>query len=149
MAREKFHAFFGDGAVRNQRVALLKPTTFMNISGKAVNYWLQKLKIAQSHLLVITDDTALPFGKLRMRASGSDAGHNGLKNIEAVLGSNNFARLRMGIGDDFGKGKKVDYVLGRFSDIEMSEIEKVIEKANEMVLSFVNIGIERTMNQFN
>jgi len=134
---------------RGKAMHLIKPTTFMNLSGKSVNYWLQKLKLNQSNLLVVTDDTALPFGKLRLRAKGSDAGHNGMKDIETVLGNNNYARLRIGIGDDFNKGWKVDYVLGRFSDSEMSQLEKVIEEANQMILSFVNIGIERTMNLFN
>ena len=142
-------AEYAEVKYRGKALHLIKPATFMNLSGKSVNYWLQKLKLKQSNLLVVTDDTALPFGKLRMRAKGSDAGHNGLKDIETALGNNNYARLRIGIGDDFNKGGKVDYVLARFSESEISQLEKILEQANQMILSFVNIGIERTMNLFN
>lgn len=128
---------------------LIKPTTYMNLSGKAVNYWLQELKIQPENLLVITDDIALPFGKLRMRQKGSNAGHNGLKSIEAVLGGNVYPRLKCGIGDNFHKGQQVDYVLSRFSPEEFGHLPEMLDKACEMVLAFGTVGIERTMNQFN
>ena len=128
---------------------LIKPNTFMNLSGKAVNYWLQKLNISQQNLLIITDDSALPFGKLRLRAKGSDAGHNGLKDIESTLGNNNYPRLRMGIGNNFEMGGKIDYVLGRFNENEMGQLNTFIGNACQAVLSYTKIGIERTMNQFN
>ncbi len=128
---------------------LIKPTTYMNLSGKAVNYWLQELKIQPENLLVITDDIALPFGKLRMRQKGSNAGHNGLKSIEAVLGGNAYPRLKCGIGDNFHKGQQVDYVLSRFSHEEFGHLPEMLDKACEMVIAFGTVGIERTMNQFN
>lgn len=128
---------------------LIKPTTYMNLSGKAVNYWLQDLKIQQENLLVITDDIALPFGSLRMRAKGSNAGHNGLKNIESVLGGNNYPRLKCGIGNNFHKGHQVDYVLSRFSHEEFKHLPDMMDKACDMILAFGTIGIERAMNQFN
>jgi PTH1 family peptidyl-tRNA hydrolase len=128
---------------------LIKPTTYMNLSGKAINFWLKELKIPQENLLVITDDISLPFGKLRMRQKGSSAGHNGLKNIEESLGGNNFARLKFGVGDNFPKGRQVDYVLSNFTKDEFAEINLYIEKAAEMILGFGTIGTVRTMNQFN
>ena len=130
-------------------LCLVQPTTYMNLSGKAVNYWLKELKIPVENSLVITDDLALPFGKLRMRAKGSNAGHNGLGNIDQVLGGNKYPRLRFGIGDDFSKGRQVEYVLSDFSSKEREELPIFIEKAADMALSFAAIGIERTMNFFN
>lgn len=134
---------------KGRSIHLIKPSTFMNLSGKAVNYWLTQLKVPKKNLLVITDDTALPFGKLRMREKGSDAGHNGLKNIELVTGGNDYPRLRFGIGDGFPRGQKVDYVLGNFSQQEFEQLPKAIDKACEMILSYTSLGIERTMNFFN
>jgi len=128
---------------------LLKPTTFMNLSGRAVNYWLQKENISVENLLVVADDLALPFGTLRLRAKGSDGGHNGLKNINQVLGRQDYARLRFGIGDDFRKGQQVDYVLGEWSKEEAATLPLLIDKCVDAVKSFGTIGINLTMNQFN
>ena len=121
----------------------------MNLSGKAVLYWLNELKIPKENLLVIVDDLALPFGSLRLRTKGSAAGHNGLKNIELLLGGQDYSRLRFGIGDDFGKGQQADFVLSNFSKTEFKELPFTINQANEMVLSFCSIGAERTMSLFN
>ena len=142
-------AYHTDFKYKGRQICLIKPTTYMNLSGKAVNYWMQHMKIPLDRTLVITDDIALPLGKLRLRAKGSPAGHNGLKNIEAVLGTNAYPRLRFGIGDDFHKGGQVDYVLSRFQPQEFEQLPELMQRANEMVLSFCTIGIDRTMNQFN
>lgn len=128
---------------------LLKPNTFVNLSGKAINYWLQKEKIAQSNLLVLVDDLALPFGTLRLKAKGSDAGHNGLKNINEILGNQNYARLRFGIGDTFARGKQIDYVLGKWEQQEKELLPKLIEKSIDVIHSWGTTGIVRTMNTFN
>ncbi len=133
---------------KGKNIHLVKPSTFMNLSGKAVNYWMQHLKISIEKTLIITDDIALPIEKIRMRSKGSSAGHNGLKNIEETIGSN-YPRLRIGIGNDFFKGKQVDYVLSRFSETELELLPKIIKNAGEAALSFSTIGIERTMNFFN
>ncbi len=133
---------------KGKQIYLLKPSTFMNLSGKAVNYWMQQLKIPIEKTLVITDDIALPLEKIRMRSKGSPAGHNGLKNIEETIG-NNYPRLRIGIGNDYPKGKQVDFVLSRFSTDEMEKIPSIIKNAGDATLSFCSIGIERTMNFFN
>ena len=134
---------------KGRTIHLIKPTTYMNLSGKAVNYWMQDLKISKENVLVITDDIALPHGSLRMRAKGNNAGHNGLKDIDAQTGGNNYARLKFGIGNDFHKGQQVDYVLSQFSKEQMNNLLLPIDKACEMALSFCTIGIQRTMNQFN
>ncbi len=134
---------------KGRTLVLIKPTTFMNLSGKAVNYWLQKEKINKENLLVITDDLALPLGKLRLKPKGSDGGHNGLKDIQKVLNTNQYARLRFGIGNEFSKGKQVDYVLGEWTTNEQELLPSLIEKAKDIVLSFATIGIQRTMNAFN
>jgi PTH1 family peptidyl-tRNA hydrolase len=134
---------------KGRSVHLIKPTTYMNLSGKAIAYWLQDLKIPKENLLVLVDDLALPFGSLRLRTKGSSAGHNGLKNIEQLLGGQDYSRLRFGIGSDFGKGQQVDFVLSNFSKDEFEKLPEVINKANEIVLSFCTIGPERTMNVFN
>lgn len=128
---------------------LIKPTTYMNLSGKAVNYWMQELKIAQENLLVIVDDIALEHGVLRLRPKGSAGGHNGLANIEQVLGNSNYARLRFGVGNDYPKGKQADYVLSNFTQAQLDDILTPITKACEMTLSFATVGIEKTMTQFN
>ncbi|HEY9005505.1 MAG TPA: aminoacyl-tRNA hydrolase, partial [Ohtaekwangia sp.] len=138
-----------DFKFKGRSIHLIKPTTYMNLSGKAIAYWLQDLKIPKENLLVIVDDLALPFGSLRMRTRGSSAGHNGLKNIEQLLSGQDYPRLRFGIGNDFGKGQQVDFVLSNFSQDEFKQLPEVINKANEMVLSFCTIGAERTMNHFN
>ncbi|MBK9541597.1 MAG: aminoacyl-tRNA hydrolase [Bacteroidetes bacterium] len=134
---------------KGKSLVIIKPTTYMNLSGKAINYWLQTEKIPVSNLLVITDDLALPFGTLRMKKKGSDGGHNGLNDILETLGTSEFARLRFGIGSDFPKGKQVDYVLQRWNKQEEHALNERIEKAVEMVKSFIGIGVDRTMSDFN
>lgn len=121
----------------------------MNLSGKAVSYWMQKEKVALEDLLVVVDDLALPFGALRLRAQGSDGGHNGLKNINALLGSTAYARLRFGIGNDFRKGEQIDYVLGSWDGKEREELPALLERGGEIIVSFVLQGVARTMNMFN
>jgi PTH1 family peptidyl-tRNA hydrolase len=133
---------------RGRTLILLKPSTYMNRSGKAVRYWLTKKKIPQDRLLVVVDEINLPFGTLRLRGKGSAGGHNGLKDIEQVIGSN-YARLRIGIGNDFGRGKQVDYVLGEWGTEEREELPTLLERAAEAIKSFVSIGLAHTMNQFN
>jgi PTH1 family peptidyl-tRNA hydrolase len=134
---------------KGRTVVLLQPSTFMNLSGKALNYWMQQEKVDIDRVLIITDDLALPFGKLRMKGKGSDGGHNGLKDIIAVLNHNKFPRLRFGVGDEFTKGTQVDYVLGEWSDQERETLDERIGVAKEFIKSFVTIGIERTMNHWN
>lgn len=134
---------------KGRTLILVKPTTFMNLSGKAVNYYLQKEKINSENLLVITDDLALPFGSLRMKPKGSDGGHNGLKDIQNVLGSSIYPRLRFGIGNEFHKGQQVDYVLGNWTLDEQNLLPERIALACEMILSFATIGLDRSMNMFN
>jgi peptidyl-tRNA hydrolase, PTH1 family len=142
-------AFTAEFKHKGRQIHLIKPTTYMNLSGKAVNYWMKELGIPKENIMVIVDDVALPFGKLRMRAKGSSAGHNGLKNIEELLGGQDYPRLRFGIGDDFPKGRQVEYVLGRFSAKEFEELPIFMDKAIDMCLSFCTIGIHMTMTQFN
>lgn len=134
---------------KGKQVHLIKPNTFMNLSGKAINYWLQELAIPKENLLVIVDDIALPFGQLRMRAQGSSAGHNGLGNIEEVLGGRDYARLRMGIGKSFSKGQQVDYVLSNFDQEELKALPEFMDRAIEASLAFCTIGVERAMNVHN
>jgi PTH1 family peptidyl-tRNA hydrolase len=143
------HAEKAEFKFKGRSIHLIKPTTFMNLSGKAVAYWLQELKIPKENLLVIVDDLALPFGSLRMRTKGSAAGHNGLKNIEQVLAGQDYSRLRFGIGNEFSKGQQVDFVLSNFSQEEFKNLPDIMKKANEMTLSFCTIGAERTMSLFN
>lgn len=130
-------------------LVLIKPSTYMNLSGKAVRYWLQKEGIPQEKLLVVVDDLALPTGTVRLRAKGSDAGHNGLKDIQAQLGNASYARLRLGIGSDFSRGKQVDYVLGRFEGEDEERIQEALVKAVDAIGLFATIGTERAMNQVN
>lgn len=134
---------------KGRQLHLIKPNTYMNLSGKAIAYWLQELKIPKENLIVIVDDLALPFGSLRMRTKGSSAGHNGLKNIEALLGGQDYTRIRFGIGNDFSKGQQVDFVLSNFSSKEFEELPAIMDRAIEMVYSYATIGAERTMNFFN
>ena len=130
-------------------LVLLKPSTYVNRSGKAVRYWLQKKKIKTENLLVVVDDVNLDFGKIRMRPRGSDGGHNGLKDIQQYLGTQNYSRLRIGIGRDFHKGMQVDYVLGRWSEDQMKNLSEIIETAGNAVKGFCFAGIKQAMNQFN
>jgi peptidyl-tRNA hydrolase, PTH1 family len=134
---------------KGRSIHLIKPTTYMNLSGKAITYWLQELKIPKENLLVIVDDIALPFGSLRLRTKGSSAGHNGLKNIEAVLPGQEYSRLRFGIGSGFGKGQQIDFVLSNFTRQELDQLPDLMMKANDMVRSFCTIGPAHTMSQFN
>jgi peptidyl-tRNA hydrolase, PTH1 family len=134
---------------KGKQLHLIKPNTYMNLSGKAISYWLQDLKIPKENLLVIVDDLAIPFSSLRMRTKGSAAGHNGLKNIELLLSGQEYTRLRFGIGNDFSKGQQVDFVLSNFSQEELKELPSIMDKAAEMVYSFCTIGAERTMSLFN
>jgi PTH1 family peptidyl-tRNA hydrolase len=143
------HAEKAEFKYKGKSIHLIKPTTYMNLSGKAVAYWLQELKIPKENLLVILDDIALPFGTLRLRTKGSSAGHNGLKNIELLLAGQEYSRLRFGIGSEFGKGQQVDYVLSNFSQEEFEKLPEIMKKANEMVLSFCTQGAARTMSQYN
>ena len=143
------HAEKAELKFKGRQIHLIKPTTYMNLSGKAIAYWLQELKIPKENLLVIVDDIALPFGTLRMRKQGSAAGHNGLTNIEQVLGGTDYTRLRFGIGNNFNKGQQVDYVLGNFTQEEFQALPPLVDKASEMILSFCTIGPDRTMSQYN
>lgn len=137
------------GKFKGRTLVMLQPSTYMNLSGKALNYWMQQEKIPLDRVLVITDDLALPFGKLRLKGKGSDGGHNGLKDIIATLNTNKFARLRFGVGNTFSRGKQVDYVLGEWSGEERETLQERIETATEFVKSFATVGIERTMNHWN
>ncbi len=134
---------------KGKSITIIKPTTYMNLSGKALQYWMNQLKIEIENVLVLVDDVALPLGKLRIKPKGSSAGHNGLKNIESVLGNDTYPRLKFGIGNDYPRGRQVDYVLGRFSEDEIIEILPKIEKSKDMIISFCLSGIERTMNFLN
>ena len=128
---------------------LVKPTTFVNLSGKAVNYWIQKEKIQLANVLVVLDDLAIPFGKLRLRQKGNSGGHNGLKNIDEALGTNNYARLRFGIDSSFSQGTQIDYVLGDWDEAESSELNARIELTIKMIQGFGTIGIQKTMSEYN
>jgi peptidyl-tRNA hydrolase, PTH1 family len=143
------YGFTAELKYKGRILILLKPSTFVNLSGKAVSFYMKKHKIEQENLLVVLDDIALPFGTLRVRKSGGDAGHNGLINITEILGSQNFARLRFGIGNDFPQGFQVQHVLGKWDAEEEKQLPAFIEKACEAVKSFTTVGIERTMNTFN
>jgi peptidyl-tRNA hydrolase, PTH1 family len=134
---------------KSRKLIIIKPTTYMNLSGKAVNYWLSTEKINKENLLVITDDIALPFGALRLKPKGSDGGHNGLKNINEMLLSQEYARLRMGVGSNFDKGRQADYVLSNFSIEEQLGLTNFIDKAVEASLAYSTIGLAHTMTQFN
>jgi PTH1 family peptidyl-tRNA hydrolase len=146
---EERHGWITEYKFKSRTSILLKPTTFMNLSGKAVNYWMQKESIPLENLLVVVDDLSLPLGSLRLRAKGSDAGHNGLKNITQVLGSQDYARLRFGIGDDFRQGQQVDYVLGEWNKQEKLELPALVDTSIEIIKSFATIGVAQTMTFFN
>ncbi len=142
-------AYYAEVSYKGKKIHVIKPTTFMNLSGKAVNYWMKELKVAPENVLVIVDDLALPFGKLRLKLQGSSAGHNGLKSIEEVCGGQNYARLRFGIGSDFPKGRQVDYVLGEFDKQEVKELPVLINRSVSLIKSFATIGPALTMTEFN
>ncbi|MDT0643184.1 aminoacyl-tRNA hydrolase [Zunongwangia sp. F363] len=128
---------------------LLKPSTYMNLSGKAVNYWMAKEKILHENLLVVTDDLNLPFGTLRLKTKGSDGGHNGLKDIQNVLNTNKYNRFRFGISDEFSKGQQIDYVLGEWAGEEQEKLPERLKKSAELIKSFGTAGVSNTMNNFN
>jgi PTH1 family peptidyl-tRNA hydrolase len=136
-------------SIKGRQMLLLKPSTYMNLSGNAVRYWMQQEKIPLENVLIIVDDLALPFGSLRLKGKGSDAGHNGLKYIAATLGTQNYARLRFGIGNDFPKGGQIDYVLGKFGEEDMKLMPERLETAGEIIKSFCLAGLNITMNQYN
>ena len=135
--------------VKNQTLILLKPSTYMNLSGNAVRYWMAEKKIPVERLLVVVDDLALPFGKLRLKGSGSEAGHNGLKHITSVLGTQQYARLRFGIGNDFPRGGQIDFVLGEFGQEDLQQMDERLKLAAEAVRTFCLAGLNIAMNQFN
>jgi len=132
-----------------QILVCIKPTTYMNESGRAVKYWMDKEKIALDHILVVLDDLALPLTRLRLRPGGSDAGHNGLRSIQESLGTDAWPRLRLGIGNHFPKGRQVDFVLGKWAANELPVVQNKVQRSVEIIESFATIGIERTMNQYN
>jgi peptidyl-tRNA hydrolase, PTH1 family len=134
---------------KGRTLILIKPSTYMNLSGKAVNYWLQAEKIPKENLLVITDDIALPVGSLRLKGKGSDGGHNGLKNIQEVLNTVEYARLRFGVGNGFQKGRQVEYVLGKWTAEEEKLLEERVKIAADMVKAFAVIGLQLTMTNYN
>lgn len=143
------HADVAYAKFKGRTIVLVKPTTYMNLSGKAVNYWMQAEKISIENVLVITDDIALPFGKLRMKGKGSDGGHNGLKDIQSTLNSQAYARLRFGVGSDFHKGQQADYVLGDWSAEEEKQLEERLKVAIEFIKGFATIGLAQTMSNWN
>ncbi|WP_423148897.1 aminoacyl-tRNA hydrolase [Rubrolithibacter danxiaensis] len=142
-------AWYTELSHKVKKIFLIKPTTYMNLSGKAVNYWMHELKIPVENILVLVDDLALPFGTIRLKPKGGNAGHNGLKSIESLVGGQNYPRLRFGIGDNFPKGRQVDYVLSSFDEDEQPALPELIERSIEMIQSFVSVGAELTMTRFN
>ncbi|MFN4083603.1 MAG: aminoacyl-tRNA hydrolase [Bacteroidia bacterium] len=153
----KYHAAFTDGRyaniaefnIKGKPLVVIKPTTYMNLSGKSVRYWMQQHNIKTQQIFVLVDDIAIDFGKIRIKAGGSDAGHNGLKNINECLETQQYPRLRFGIGSNFAKGRQVEYVLGKFTPNEQKELPLLIEKSVQAIESFVLRGLEPTMNDFN
>ena len=142
------HAYRAELRHKGRHLILIKPTTYMNLSGKAVKYWLQAEKVPMENLLIIVDDIALPVGALRMKKQGSGGGHNGLGNIEEAIGQN-YCRLRIGVGDNFSRGRQIDYVLGQFKPEELAELDPQLDKACDMVKTFCTMGPDRAMNMFN
>ena len=134
---------------KGRKLILLKPSTYMNLSGKAVAYWMQAEKIPLERVLIVTDDLALPFGALRLKGKGSDGGHNGLKSINEVLGSQNYARLRFGVGNEFAKGNQVDYVLGEWNEEENDKLEERLDKCCQIIKAFTVNTLGRVMSDFN
>lgn len=143
------HAYWSEIKYKGHLLELIKPTTYMNESGKAVRYWLEQEKIPVERCLIVVDDLALEPGQLRMKSGGSAGGHNGLSNINLILGTQNYPRLRFGIGSNFHKGQQIDYVLGKFTPQDLALVEPKIDIACEMIKSFVFAGIANTMNTFN
>lgn len=143
---------YGDvarGRIKNKQLVFLKPSTYMNLSGNAVRYWADKEKIPVDHILILVDDVALPFGTIRIKPSGSDAGHNGLKNIAAMLGTQAYPRLRFGIGNDYPRGAQIEYVLGHFTSEQMAEMPARIDVAIDAIKTFCLAGIQKAMCDYN
>jgi len=145
---DRRYGFVAETSLKGRKVVLLKPSTFMNLSGNAVRYWLNKENIDQHRMLVVSDDVALPLGQFRLKASGSNGGHNGLGHIQQLIGQD-YPRLRMGIGNDYPVGGQIDWVLGRYDEDELQQLQPSIDTAVEIIKSFVLAGIDITMNQFN
>lgn len=145
---DKRYGYVAETSIKGRKVFLLKPTTYMNLSGNAVRYWLQKENIDQKRLLVVVDDLSIPLGDYRLKGNGSNGGHNGLGNIQQLIGQQ-YARLRMGIGNDFQRGQQADWVLGKYTDEDMRTLQPSIDEAVEIIRSFVLAGLDITMNQFN
>ncbi len=146
---DRRYGFVTTVRVKNQTLLLLKPSTYMNLSGNAVRYWMNEKKIPRSQVLIVVDDLALPFGTLRMKASGSEAGHNGLRHITQILGTQQYARLRFGIGNEFPRGGQVDFVLGQFDADDRAKMPEALQRAADAVKSYALQGIDRTMNLYN
>ena len=146
--QDKRYGFVAETSIKGRKVFLLKPTTFMNLSGNAVRYWLNEEKIDQRHLLVISDDVALPLADFRLKSNGSNGGHNGLGHIMQLIGQD-FARLRIGVGNNYPRGGQIEWVLGHYSDDEMKELQPTFDRSVEIMKSFVLQGINNTMNQYN
>lgn len=143
------HAYVAEVKTKGRTLVLVKPTTFMNLSGKAVKYWLDREKIPVENMLVIVDDLALELGTIRLRMSGSDGGHNGLKDIINILGHNKFNRLRFGIGNNFARGHQIDFVLGKITGEDKDIVDRKLDMCSDIIVSFSTIGMDRTMNAFN
>ena len=143
------HAYRAEMRYKGRTLILIKPTTFMNLSGKAVKYWMQAEKISLENILIISDDIALPVGTLRMKKHGSNGGHNGLANIEEALHTEDYCRLRVGVGDNFSRGRQIDYVLGQFSAEDHAKLDPKIVQAVEAIKAFVTIGADKAMNTCN
>lgn len=146
---DKRYGFVAKCRVKNAEIVLLKPSTFMNLSGNAVRYWLAQEKIPLENMLVLVDDLNLPFGTIRIRKQGSNGGHNGLGNIQSVLGTENYARVRFGIGNEYTRGTQINFVLGEWTDEEKQALPERLEIMKELIPSFCLQGIDRTMNLFN
>ncbi len=146
---DKRYGFVSETSIKGRKVILLKPSTFMNLSGNAVRYWMNKENIAIEHLLVIVDDLSLSLGSLRLKPNGSNGGHNGLGNIQSVIGTQQYARLRVGIGNEFPRGGQIDWVLGKYDAEDLAALQPNIDTAVEIIKSFVLAGIDITMNAFN
>lgn len=143
------YAFVAEGKHKGRSILLIKPTTYMNLSGKAVRHWMTKHKVDKDKILVVLDDLNIDFGTLRLRDKGSDGGHNGLKDIDQATGGNNYARLRFGIGNNFGKGRQVNYVLGKWSREELKDLDFLLDQAADASLSYTAIGSKFTMEKYN
>ena len=146
---DKRYGFVGKCRVKNAELVLLKPSTYMNLSGNAVRYWLNEENIPVENMLVIVDDLNLPFGTIRIRKQGSDGGHNGLKHIQQVLGTPNYSRVRFGIGNEFTRGAQINFVLGSWTDEEKKILDERLDRIAEIIPSFCLQGVDRTMNQYN